>query len=235
MAGEKFNVETLNAFLKAISAKDGVEISWFLSELDRLFGFERAQDDIDDFRLKRGPWKKLADEVVVVAHHFEFLQFPKGRVRFPLDNECPDCWFMLNCKKEWQGLEVTRASARHIYEETKMMIRDGYLSSRIPLPDNASSNEVTEYFDKTESCGLYSSIDCADSMMKGIQTCIRKKNNQTPPEYILLIDATLNLLRRESWGDMVCKLQESEVNAKLREIHVISYAGKNSIWGFQIK
>jgi hypothetical protein len=88
-----FDIRALKELYAGISAEGGVLVPEFESELTSLFQRPRSSADINDFRLSKGPWKKLADEVVPVSRFLRLKGVKTGRIRFPLDHNPPDSWF----------------------------------------------------------------------------------------------------------------------------------------------
>ncbi|MBI1216784.1 MAG: hypothetical protein GC185_13330 [Alphaproteobacteria bacterium] len=88
-----FNIEALEDFYRQVSDEKGIDVVEFQKKLNVLFQRPRTEDDIKAYRLGKGPWKKLRDEVSPVSRYLHFRGIDNGRVRFPLSDLPPDCVF----------------------------------------------------------------------------------------------------------------------------------------------
>lgn len=61
-----FDVPALTDFYCRVSAEGGVPVDALQRELRDLFGGERSTSDLNNFRLSKAPWEKLADEIVPI-------------------------------------------------------------------------------------------------------------------------------------------------------------------------
>src|SRR5690349_17755423 len=110
-----FDRHILDEFYARVSVESGVDISSFQRDLASLFTRPRSKEDLRDYRLSKGPWKKLADEIVPVSGYLICNGVVSGRVRFSLNDQIPDAWLWRDDQEERVGIEVTIAQARERY------------------------------------------------------------------------------------------------------------------------
>src|SRR4051812_949171 len=122
---EPFDVQALEDLYARISAEDGLGVAALQTELMDLFVRPRSRIDLNDYRIAKSPWKKLADEVTPVSRLLRFNGVDYGRVRFPLDNKAPDCWFWPSDSKERIGIEVTIAQGKERFYLASELVDKG--------------------------------------------------------------------------------------------------------------
>src|ERR1700690_1999462 len=93
---------------------DWIPICDFEQVLNDYFTGPRSKAEIADYRVKRGPQKKLRDEITPVLNHVKFIK-AKGEIRFELGDGVPDCWLRESPNSEPRGLEITIAQSREQY------------------------------------------------------------------------------------------------------------------------
>lgn len=93
-----------------------------------------ATQDIERFRVRQNPFKKLSDEVVPVMAYLRQIGF-QGSLRFPFDNSTPDCWIRTSDGDE-RGIEVTVAKARERVLLAKELNETGSGRGYLGLPDD---------------------------------------------------------------------------------------------------
>jgi len=199
-----------------------------------MFSEDRSTDDIDDYRLGRNQWKKLRDEITPVSN---FLKFDKSietnRVRFPLDNNTPDCW-LLNDNGDNLGIEVTIERGREQYHLKSEMIKTGMGRGFIGIQDDAPQAD----FDlrMSEPRTMYATEEALKATKTGILRCLSRKSdhNKYKGVFYLLIQANLSTLRKKRWGAIKEELSQEATNLPFKEVHIIGDADSKP-WGFRIK
>lgn len=228
-----FDIEKLNEFYTALSAADGMSISDSQDRLATLFAKERSKDDLNDYRLGRGSWKKLRDEIVPVSHFLQFQHIESGWIRFPLDNSTPDCW-LSNDDGDSFGIEVTIERGREQYHLKKEMIEAGQGRGFIGIQDDAPQSTFNDRMSNPRV--MYSSEQALDAVKAGIIRCLSRKNDADKYKgvFYLLIEAGLRSLPKERWSTITEELAQESTNLPFQEIHIIGDADSEP-WGFQIK
>jgi hypothetical protein len=227
-----FDVEALSILYSDLSALDGMNVADFQKRLKNLFAKDRSNADLNDYRLGKKPWKGLADEIVPVSHFLQFQNIGVDRIRFPRDNNTPDCW-LLNDKGQKFGIEVTIARGRERFELTKEMNETGIGRGFIGLQDVASQAD----FDKRMSNprNMFDSEQALQATKAGILFSLSKKNSERYENiYYLVIQAHLSILPNDRWSAIAEDLSQKAAFLPFQEIHVIGDVGENP-WGFQIK
>jgi hypothetical protein len=227
-----FDVETLNKFYDYISAVDGVGITDFQNRLKTLFAMDRSDGDLNDYRLGKNQWKKLRDEITPVSHFLQFKKIEAGKIRFPLDNNTPDCW-LSNDNGDDLGIEVTIERGREKYHLVKEMNEAGIGRGFIGIQDDAPQADFDKRMSNPRT--MYVSEQALEATKNGILLCLSKKND---PRYegvfYLLIQAHLSTLPKERWGSLIEELSQNATDLPFQEVYIIGKADAKP-WGFQVK
>jgi len=111
---------TANYFCAQV--RNWIEILDLRSALEKLLE-SRNSKEVEDYRVGKGAWKKVRDEVVPVSDHLEFWSRTEGQVRFAMNDEFPDCTVRLNGSAPI-GLEVTMHKAKRTSSLRKNLTRE---------------------------------------------------------------------------------------------------------------
>ena len=227
-----FNAEALSQFYAELCHPDGMEIDAFQQKLTSHFSDTRSETDIEDYRVGKFPWKKLRDEVGPVADFLEWRKIGQGRVRFPLDNDPPDCWLTLD-DGSLVGIEVTLERGRERYLLAKELNDKKFGRGFIGVQDDASTEEFDNRLSKPRV--MFSPGQALTATEKGILRCISRKNDMKYDKtFYLVIQANLISLPRERWDFIKPALVEAAKGVPFQEVHVIGDSHEKP-WGFQIK
>ncbi|MEJ2631911.1 MAG: hypothetical protein P8011_13530 [Acidihalobacter sp.] len=71
---KQFDEPALKEFYSELSSDHGISVKRFLQIERELFGRSRSDGDVAAYRLGKGVWKKLRDEVVPVATFLRSLE-----------------------------------------------------------------------------------------------------------------------------------------------------------------
>jgi hypothetical protein len=226
---------TLKEFYARISAQGGVSVPEFESELTNLFQQHRSVADLNDFRLSKGAWKKLADEVLPVSRFLQFRDIKTGRIRFPLDHNPPDSWFWPQSAKDPDkrlGIEVTIAKGTERFHLAKELVEKRRGRGFIGLSDDAPRAAFISAMSKDRV--MYTSDQALLSVKRGVLRCLSRKNEQKFSGLLLLIQAHLLPLPRERWEAIRSDLCAAAADCPFAEVYVIGdIDGRYE--GFQIK
>lgn len=224
--------EKLEDFYKEISDPGGIELTAFQTKLASVFESERSNSDIKDYRLGKKPWKKLRDEVVPVSRYLKLREIHKGRVRFPLDNKTPDCWFTTTDNREL-GLEVTIERGREKYHLATELNETGMGRGFIGIQDDESQTEFDVRMFNPRI--MFTADQALEATKKGILRCLSKKDDEKYRDvFCLLIQAHLNTLSVERWCSIKPELRKAAINLPFKEVHIIGDVG-DRLFGFRIK
>lgn len=228
-----FDVKMLGEFYTDLSAPDGMGITEFQNGLETLFAEDRSNDDLNNYRLGKGPWKKLRDEITPVSRFLQFKDIKADRIRFPLDNNTPDCW-LLNDNDDNFGIEVTIERGRERYHRKKEMIETGFGRGFIGIQDDAPQSDFDRHMSKNRI--MYTTDQALEATKAGILCCLSKKNDSEKYEgiFYLLIQAHLTTLPKERWNAIKEELSQEAAGLPFCEVHIIGNADEKP-WGFQIK
>jgi hypothetical protein len=199
-----FDIAALENLYQKASADGGIEVVELQAELRRLFGLPRSDEDLDNYRLIRAPWKRLADEITPVSRFLIWNNVVAGSVKFPLNNDPPDCWLSQPNGSQPEGIEVTIAQARERFHLARELINNLWGRGFIGLPDDAPQED----FDRNMARGrmMYTTDRAVAAISNGILRCISRKNRPAFTGLTVLIQAPLSSLpgnRREMVRDMV--------------------------------
>ncbi|MBK6742694.1 MAG: hypothetical protein IPG66_06805 [Hydrogenophilales bacterium] len=228
-----FNTTRLQEFYDLISVESGIDTYEFFSQFDALFLAERSQQDLDDYRLGRKPWKKLRDEVSPVSRFLRYAEISSAQVRFPLNDKAPDCWLVTSDGGSY-GIEVTIARGRERYHRTTEMIEKGLGRGFIGIQDDEPQESFTNRMSKPRLA--YSSEQALKTTKLGILRCLSRKNDYAKygDIFYLIIETDLNLLPHERWLPIIDELSNAAHNLPFCEIHVIGDS-ETTPKGFRIK
>ncbi len=210
MAGEK---DELDSFY--IALKSGTTVASFLKRYERIIQFIHEEGRTKDYRLARGPVKKLRDEVSPVARFVRKHAAPDDRIRFALDDPAPDC-----CVRHGGGrlreIEVTVAQARERFNVMTELNQTGTGRGYLGLSDDAP----TEHFVRrmAQPRVAYSGEEVGHSMICAVAICARRKSNSQGDT--LLIEAPLETLPANRWDDFRPLLAEKVKELVFREVYV---------------
>ena len=224
--------DALKRLYESVSDRDGCTIQELNKSLSGLYSLEISEADRSELRVGAGKFKKLRDEISVVARYFSYRGILVGRVKFQLSSEIPDCWFMPNDNGRAIGIEVTKARGRDDYEISKELSDRGSAPGFLGLPENASKRDFENKLSQPRQA--YSTREAISVMHHGIQTCIEKKKDSKFQGMILVIGAALNIIPTDRWNDSSRQLRDGALKSPFDEIHVVSDA-ENPGFGFQIK
>lgn len=227
-----FDINTLKDFYAQISAKDGVSVTNFQAELKGLFERPRSDGDLNNYRTSKPPWKKLADEVTPVSRFLRFNSVNSGRIRFPLDNDPPDCWLWRDNESDPVGIEVTIALGRARFHLAEELVNKGEGPGYIGIQDDASKDAFKHTM--TRRRVMHSTDQARSAIKDGILRCLGQKNKPKFDGLLLLIQAPLFSLPRERWDAIRSDLCSAAATLPFAEVHVIGNADE-APWGFQIK
>ena len=227
-----FDIPALEDFYRTISDPDGIEVTEFQRTLDEHFSRHRSKTDLDDYRLSKGLWKKLADEVSPVSHYFKYRKVCAGRIRFPLNSQPPDCFYYPNEKEIPVGLEVTIAQARERFHLKKEMVETGVGRGFIGVSDDAPQGDFDTAMAKDQT--MHETNFTLSSIKEGILRCLARKNQPIFIGCTLIIEAPMTTLPFERWCSIIDELSAKAVTLYFHAVHVIS-AEDEEPKGFQIK
>ncbi len=226
-----FDIEKLNEYYNNLSAQDGMSVVDFQDRQTTLFALDRNIDDLNDYRLGIKPWKKLRDEITPVSRFLKFYHIEADRIRFPLDNNTPDCWLLNDSKG--LGIEVTIESGREQYYLTKEMIETSIGRGFIGIHDDAPQVDFDNRMSRPRV--MYTTDQALDATKRGILRCLSKKNDRKYKKiFYLLIMSRLNSLPKERYGSITEELSQEAKKLPFQEVHIIGNTDKEP-WGFQIK
>jgi hypothetical protein len=229
---EPFDRIALAKFYSRLSAADGISVAKFQQDFRELFQRPRSIADLNGYRLARKPWKKLADEVSPVSRFPRLRGIEFGQIRFPLDDNPPDCWLWEQAGADPVGIGVTIALARERHHLTKELIEKGISPGFLGVPENAPEAR----FDGARKRGriMYSSAQVLAAAERSLRRRLSSKNHPRFDRFILVVQVPLTLLSQQHWQGILPRLQATARALPFREIHVISN-GDEEMRGFQIK
>jgi hypothetical protein len=226
------DVEALKKFYYDLSTPDGMSVTDFHSRLSTLFAKDRSFNDKNEYRLGKKPWKKLSDEITPVSRFLNYRHISADRIRFPLDDNTPDCW-LLNVCGEDRGIEVTIERGRERYHLAKEANENGVGRGFIGIQDDAAQSEFDNCMSKPRS--MYSSEQAFDATKAGILRCLSKKiGHNFSKVFYLVIQAHLTSLSKERWSAIKEELSQKAASLPFKEVYVIGDTG-SELQGFQIK
>jgi hypothetical protein len=220
--------ESLSVLLSRL--KDWLPIPEFKSAMSEHYSSPRSTSGLEDYRAKKGDQKKLRDEVAPILHYVEFARL-QGEIRFPFDNDVPDCWIRGDASTKARGIEVTVAQSREGYQLGRELNEKGEGRGFIGLPDDASKQNFLTALAKPQS--MYSTDQALQAVSHGVKRCLEKKDDQKYVGFDLLIEAPLGCLPNERWSRIQGDLCSAASKMPFREIHVIG--DRRPAFGFRIK
>jgi hypothetical protein len=227
-----FDVSALEDFYRRISAEDGVRVDAFQRELSGLFGRERSASDLNDYRLSKAPWKKLADEIVPVSKFLHLQNIDCGRIRFPLDARVPDAWIWGDNGGDPTGIEVTIAQGTERFHLARELVNEGIGRGFLGLSDDTAPSEFQLRMANPRV--MFTAQAALTAVKEGILRCLSRKNKPQFQGFILLIQAPMNSLSQDRWSAIQGELRIAAAELPFRAIHVISTSSEHP-WGLDLK
>ncbi|MGX1198496.1 hypothetical protein [Parvibaculum sp. MBR-TMA-1.3b-4.2] len=232
MGGDTFDTDLLEKFYAEISSGVGVDIEFLQERLGALFALDRTDADLTSYRLSNKPWKKLSDEVMPVSRFLRWREIKKGTIRFPLDNDPPDCWMWPANGAEAVGIEVTIAQGRERYHLAEELVERSIGRGFLGLNDDHPEDAFREA--RSRSRTMYSTEQALQVIRRSIEICLKKKNKPKFQGFDLLVEAPLNSLPRKRWSSVEPLLRSQAKNLPFERVFVVSGPGERP-WGMQIK
>ena len=208
--------EALNRMLERVGT---ISVGELRSAIARLLECDRTEQELADWRFRRGKLKKVCDEIIPVDRLFRYLGISEGTVSFPLDNKVPDCHWSPAGSPTSIGIEVTIAQGRARYILSKELVENGLSRGYLSLSDDAEKEEV-EVATSSQRV-MYTSKEALSSMLDGIKRCLREKNDAKYVEMILVIEADLTPLRPVNWEEMIPELRELAESMPFSQIFIV--------------
>ena len=180
-----FDPAVLDKFYKLISSENGIHVMEFQKKLNELFELPRSEnDDMKDYRIGRGSWKELRDEVVPVSRYLDYQKIEDGRLKFSLDNEpLTDCLYWKETDENPTRIEVTASNGKERFYINKELNKGYPTKGFLGLGDDENDKKFKEAIEKPDEVHLGDTA--LDFMKKGIIRCLEKKEEKLK-KYIVL-------------------------------------------------
>lgn len=231
--GPLFDVRALKDFEQAISADAGIPLDIALAMYNELFTRPRSSKDLADFRESKKPWKKLNDEVSPTLKFLAARNDLSGRIRFPLDNSAPDCWFWPSDSAPPVGIEVTIAQARERWHLMKELNNQGLAPGFLGIPDDAPQAVFDQATGRNRT--MYSSAQAITATKLGILSCLAKKDRPVYEGMTLIVQAPLGSISEQRWLPMLEELKPTAAKMPFSEIHLVGGNGELDSKQLQLK
>jgi len=98
---------------------------------------------LSQIRFSKDPCKKLMDEIMPVARFLKLSNISTGFVRFPVDDQIPDCFLRPGDDVEHHKIEVTVAQGKARFHVTKYLEENGAIGGFITRQDDSSEADFT--------------------------------------------------------------------------------------------
>lgn len=210
MAGE---IDELDDFFTAL--KSGTTVASFLERYERIIPFIHKKGLTKDYRLARRRMKKLRDEVSPIARFVREHAAPEDRIWFALDDTAPDC-----CVKHGgdhvREIEVTVAQAKERFNVMAELNQTGTGRGFLGLSDDAPKEDFDRRMDQPRVA--YSTEEIGQSIICAVTICARKKSKFRGDT--LLIEAPLEMLPTDRWGDFREHLAQKVKELAFSEVYV---------------
>ncbi|CAH2407054.1 hypothetical protein [Mesorhizobium escarrei] len=193
------------------------------------FAGDRTAQEVQRFRARQIPFKKLSDEVVPAMKYLREIGF-KGSLRFPFDNSTPDCWIRTN-DGEVRGIEVTLAKARERVALAKELNETGSGRGYLGLSDEAPQKEFEAKLAGKRA--MYTTEAALSSIGAAIKSCLSKKTHSRYAGFDLVIDAPLRTLPADRWKLIEPDLSAAAEPTTFHRVYVVGNSELRS--GFYIK
>ncbi len=219
MAGEK---NELDDFYTAL--KSGTTVANFLERYDGIIRFIRKESLTKDYRLGRGRVKKLRDEVSPVTRFVRKHAAPEDLICFALDDTAPDC-IVKHGDDRQREVEVTVAQARERLNVMTELNQTGTGRGYLGLSDDAPTEDFVRRMDQPRVA--HSTEEIGRSIICAVAICARKKSKSRGNT--LLIEAPLETLPADRWGNFRAPLAEKVKDLALLEVYVTGRSGNRDI------
>jgi hypothetical protein len=228
MIGREINPR-LDLMLETL--KEWTDLPTFGALHDVYFQSSREQWEIEAYREKRGPLKRLRDEIVPVYNHLRFIGF-QGEVKFTMSNDPPDAWIRVSDGLA-VGLEVTVALARSQFEGGKRLNRQ----SSSPGFPHLQDNNPQALFDRwAEDPGrMIETGELFQLTTAGISDCIIGKNRPAYEGFELLVEVPVFRLPCDRWPSVFETLRSVAAETPFQHVHIISSHEMGEPFGYQLK
>ena len=202
--------------------RQGLSIFEFREHLQRFWLCEIAKRQfLYEIRSSKDPCKKLMDEIMPVARFLRIGNISTGFVRFPVDDQIPDCFLRREDDVEHHKIEVTVAQGKARFHVTKYLEENGSSSGVITEQADSRADFTGATIDNQEK--MYETDEVLEAVREAIKISMKKKDDAKYAGMVLLISAPLrrSTLPPERWELIKGDLSKAAVGMPFREIHVI--------------
>lgn len=215
---EVFTQASLQRIYDRISADKGVTIAELRALVNDFSSRPIAHADVQAYREGRNPWKKLHDEVVPVLHFISAGKPDSARVKFPLDDQPPDAWLMVDGEPV-MGIEVTAALGRSSVEIARGLAGQTIAPGFIGLQDDGKQAE----FDSVRSRGRITNSRAGvdKSIDRAITIRLEGKDNEKFAGQTLLVTAPIGSSPNRGIEDLLAKLGPKASTLPFSHVFVI--------------
>lgn len=198
------------------AARIGVDVPTLAALVDAYWSL-RDQRDVEAYRLRAGSQKRLSDEIVPALRLAEHLGL-SGKMRFPLNNDVPDCWVEMGDDPE-RGIEVTIAQARASVELGRELNRRGFGRGYSPLQDDAS-NSAYVAFHQSERI-MFSTEGAIKSTSEAVHRALARKCHQKYTGFDLLVEAPIGSIPLDRWESAIERWKEFADETPFERVYVV--------------
>ena len=164
--------------------------------------------------------KKLRDEVSPVARFVREHAAPEDRIWFALDDTAPDCCVRHEADR-LREIEVTVAQARERLNVMTELNQTGTGRGFLGLSDDAPTEDFVRKMDQPRVA--YSTEEIGRSIICAVAICARNKSKFQGDT--LLIEAPLETLPADRWGNFRAPLAEKVKDLAFSEVYVTGRSG----------
>lgn len=212
--------------LSLAAAAEGIAIPQLATLLDAYFASDRSEAELNGYRLSQRPFKKLREEIVPVSQFLTARGLP-GRVRFPLDSNIPDAWYLPD-GADPVGIEVTTALGRAANAVSEQLIEEGVSGGPLGWLPNTASRDV---YAATRRRGRVTLISAqrTDALQAAISERIADKAGK--PDYqgmVLLITARISRTPSETCRSILANVAANTNDTPFSEIWLIDMEGRET-------
>lgn len=210
-------ISQLNRFYDFARSRNSVRE--FLNAYDEIFPVIHTNGLTFDYRLARGPAKRLRDEISPVACFLKNHATGADEVLFPLNNDVIDCevWHATGQNRK---IQITIAQAR----ERRLLMEELNQCGSAPGFLGVTDDQIGQAFRvKAEERRAYSTNEVEQVIGHALKLCLAKKKYHSGAD-TLLIDAPLNLLPNDRWDRLTpsfsALVTKPELRSNFAEIYV---------------
>lgn len=198
--------------------QSGMSVAEFLRCYEGLFPFIRSNGLTLEYRLAKGPLKRLRDEVTPAYQFIRQHAALDDKIQFPLDDGPHDCNIWHRKPARHRTIQITVVQGVERFFLMTELNETGCGRGFVGLNDNSSRRAFKKKMAQERE--MYSTGQVRTAMVGAFRLCA--DNKRQSQSNTLIISASMAILPRSRWMEMQSELAEPFSRLSFSEVYVVS-------------